>query len=418
MAATNCAAHQWLLNDGWLMRNEANIMTTRRRIAPGVQVSPEILMRRASEAAGLGDFGDRWFEEPLSGLIALINREAALESDDTPGVRTIVRYLADRLKLVDYLKRHPEVLHETVEVAGIIVAHGRGGSTLTQRLLTASPQLTTTYWWELVTPVPLPGEPPGDFSGRQQLGRDWVEEFKRLFPEYAHIHPMDPMAADEEVVLMDRSFLSMMYTCYFNLPGYPRWLMAQDHRPAYRELKVWLQLLQHQDPRRRGKKWLLKAVHHVMSGGVPVLLETFPEAKAIITHRNLENVIGSWCSAWGPLLRIFAPGVANEEMGPRLVDWYTAALEQLFSFRAGQDDARFIDLQYRETVADPLAQFQRTMARMGLTLSARDVDAAAEWIAKNGRDTHPPHHYRLEDYGVTADEVARAFKSYHDKWVR
>ena len=109
------------------MRNEANIMTTRRRTAPGVQVSPEILMRRASEAAGLDDFGDRWFEEPLSGLIALINREAALESDDTAGVRTIVRYLADRLKLVDYLKRHPEVLHETVDVAGIIIAHGRGG---------------------------------------------------------------------------------------------------------------------------------------------------------------------------------------------------------------------------------------------------------------------------------------------------
>jgi hypothetical protein len=273
-------------------------MTTSRRIAPGVQITPGSMMHRAREATGLDDFGDRWFEEPLSGLIALINREAALESGDTPGVRTIVRYLADRLKLVDYLKRHPEVLDERVDVAGVIIAHGRGGSTLTQRLLTAS-SADDDLLVGLITPVPLPGEPPGDFSGRHRLGRDWIEEFKTLFPEYAHIHPMDPMAADEEVVLMDRSFLSMMYTCYFNLPGYPTWLMAQDHRPAYRELKVWLQLLQHQEPRRSGKKWLLKAVHHLMSGGVPVLLETFPEAKAIITHRNLENVIGSWCSAWG-----------------------------------------------------------------------------------------------------------------------
>jgi hypothetical protein len=393
-------------------------MTTSRRIAPGVQITPGSMMHRAREATGLDDFGDRWFEEPLSGLIALINREAALESGDTPGVRTIVRYLADRLKLVDYLKRHPEVLDERVDVAGVIIAHGRGGSTLTQRLLTASPQLTTTYWWELITPVPLPGEPPGDFSGRHRLGRDWIEEFKTLFPEYAHIHPMDPMAADEEVVLMDRSFLSMMYTCYFNLPGYPTWLMAQDHRPAYRELKVWLQLLQHQEPRRSGKKWLLKAVHHLMSGGVPVLLETFPEAKAIITHRNLENVIGSWCSAWAPFLRNYAPGVPNEEMGPRLVQWYREALERLFAFRRGPDDARFIDLQYRDTVADPLAQFQRTMALMGLTLSKRDVAAAAEWISQNGRDTHPPHDYRLDDYGVTAREVAVAFETYHDHWVR
>ena len=38
------------------------------------------MMHRAREATGLDDLGDRWFEEPLSGLIALINHEAALES--------------------------------------------------------------------------------------------------------------------------------------------------------------------------------------------------------------------------------------------------------------------------------------------------------------------------------------------------
>ena len=63
------------------------------------------------------------------------------------------------------------------------------------------------------------------------------------------------------------------------------------------------------------------------------------------------------------------------------------------------------------------AFLRRTTARTGLTLSARDVSRGRA-IAKNGRDTHPPHHYRLEDYGVTAEEVARAFKSYHDRWVR
>jgi len=33
---------------------------------------------------------------------------------------------------------------------------------------------------------------------------------------------MDPMDADEEVVLIDRSFLSMMYNCYFYLPAFRR----------------------------------------------------------------------------------------------------------------------------------------------------------------------------------------------------
>jgi len=118
-----------------------------RKAVPGVQIHAAALMDRARKMTGLTDFGDPWFVQPLEGLIGLINREGALESDDTRGVRVMVKCLADRLNLVDYVKRHPKVRDEKLAVAGIIFAHGRGGSTLTQRLLTASPQLTTAHWW-------------------------------------------------------------------------------------------------------------------------------------------------------------------------------------------------------------------------------------------------------------------------------
>jgi len=65
---------------------------------------------------GLTDFGDPWFVQPLEGLIASINREGALESDDTRGVRVMVKCLADRLNLVDYVKRHPKVRDEKLAV--------------------------------------------------------------------------------------------------------------------------------------------------------------------------------------------------------------------------------------------------------------------------------------------------------------
>ena len=71
-------------------------------------------------------------------------------------VQVLVGYLADRLRLVDYIERHPAVLEEKLEVGGIIIGLPRGGSTLLQRLLTTSPQLTSTWFWKASRRCRLP----------------------------------------------------------------------------------------------------------------------------------------------------------------------------------------------------------------------------------------------------------------------
>jgi hypothetical protein len=39
-------------------------------------------------------------------------------------------------------------------------------------------------------------------------------------------------------------------------------------------------------------------------------------------------------------------------------------------------------------------------------------------MAANGREKHPPHHYKPEDFGVTREEIARRFADYHERFVR
>jgi len=53
---------------------------------------------------------------------------------------------------------------------------------------------------------------------------------------------------------------------------------------------------------------------------------------------------------------------------------------------------------------------------MGLTPTAADLDEATTWMAANGRDTHPPHNYEPEDFGITAEELRETFKFYHDAY--
>ena len=58
------------------------------------------------------------------------------------------------------------------------------------------------------------------------------------------------------------------------------------------------------------------------------------------------------------------------------------------------------------------------MQAMGLGATDADEQAARSWMASHGRDTHPPHVYRAEDYGVSSEQLARSFGFYHDAFLR
>ena len=86
--------------------------------------------------------------------------------------------------------------------------------------------------------------------------------------------------------------------------------------------------------------------------------------------------------------------------------------------RREQPPERFIDFQFRELVADPLGHFRVAIERMGLPVTAADERAAADWMAAHTRDKHPPHEYRMEDYGLSAAMIRDELGFYHDAFVR
>ena len=387
-------------------------------VAPGHQLVVEDLLARARLASGLSDFGDPWFLDPLGQLVGFVNREADLPSADVWPVRRIVDMLCDRLKLVDYLKRHPGVHDENVDVAAIIVMHARGGSTLTQRLLGRSRQLRATYFWELHTPVPLPGEARGDPAQRIRLGDEEVAAWARAMPEHSTMHPHDAQFHEEDLVLCDRGFLSYMYSCQFNIPGYHAWMAAHDETRSYRELRLWLQVLQYQAPQYRGRRWLLKSVHHFIGRNLRTMFATFPGTKAIMTHRPMDEVIPSLCSVQSMHIRQSgSSSFDHTEMGRRLAAQYLPALEEMIALRGDMPREKFIDVQYRDLLANPIGEFERVLDAVGLRVTPGDLDAASTWMAQNGRETHPPHDYAPEDFGVTASELANTFRFYHDAFA-
>ena len=386
-------------------------------MANSVEIRVDNLLGRARSVTGLEDFGDPWFLEPLNVLIDMINRDARLVSDEVPPVQTLVGHLADRLRMTDYVRRNPAVLDEKVEVAGVVIAHARGGSTLLQSILTSSPRLTAPRWWELITPMPLPGEARGEFAGRIRIAQEWMDGFQAENPKVKAIHPMDPMNYEEEAPFFNYSLLSIMHSCYFNVPKYSVWAARQDYTKVYEELRLWLQFLQYQDRSRKGKKWLLKSIQHLLSGNIRTMLAAFPEAKVLMTHRNMESVIGSLCSAQTIFLEPSGSTTVDlTKLGAPMVETYQIAMSCLAEARKELPGDLFIDVGYRELVTDTLHEFDRAMTLMGMSPTPEDKACAQAWMAAHPRGSFPAHEYSLQEYGLQPDAVANIFRGYHEQF--
>ena len=383
-----------------------------------IQTQPlerEALLQQARERAGLADFGDEWFFEPMDHFIEASNREGRL----TPAGRAsttevIVKGLVSRLRMVEDIKRHPEILDEKVDVAGIILGLPRTGSTIFQRLLASAPGMTGLRWYEAQNFAPFPGEERGNPVERRAYAQAMIDGWLQLSPELASIHPLEPDAPDEEILVLGQMFVSTMIEGMNYVPSFTRWLNTYDQSKGHEDLKTILKYLQWQDPSRKGRKWILKSPSNLPYAEVAA--KAFPNALLIMTHRDPLQTVPSYVSMQAALYKLSAT-LTDAEVGafwfPRLVEWmrmFEAARE-----RIGED--RFIDIDYREVGKEPMAQAERVLSRMGIPVDAQLEEVLAEFLAGNKREQRPMHDYSLERFGLDEEAIKREFATYRERYI-
>jgi hypothetical protein len=381
-------------------------------------LDPAQLMANARAATGLTDFGDPWFMPAFERVVELVNAEGGLTSPDADPVLLLIGSLCDRLRLVRYLNENPKALDQQVEVAAFIIGWPRGGSTLLHRLLCSSPQLTGACWWELLNPLPLTTDLSDDREARKQLAVDTMNAMYAKWPKMKSQHPLKPFDVDEEVMLFDRTFMSLMWQAYFYIPSYMGWLGEQDQRRAYEEMLLWLKVIAFQRPNNECRKWVLKSPQHLLCGGLRFAFEAMPQAKAIITHRTLQKVATSYASMIDTTISQWSTTYDPKRYGRDAIGLFERSVAHLAEVRGEARYAdRFIDVRFEDTFERPIEVFTNSMKSLGLKAGESDLSAARGWMAANGRETHPPHSYAPEDYGMNAEQIDAAFAEYHAAYL-
>jgi len=384
-----------------------------------VELDEASLLAEARRKSGLSDFGDESFREPLRHLLRSLDEEANLSSVGRSTQRArIVDSLVTRLMTEQELRRHPEILQEPIEAPVVIVGLARTGTTMLHRLIASGGDFRAAAWWECRYPAPFPGSDWRRDDPRIAAARAEVAMILEHVPVLAAIHPWDAEGADEEIMLLEHSFLSHVPESGANVPTYRAWLDGQDLTPAYRHLRRLLQFLQwqkKQSGRDRGGRWVLKAPFHL--GYIDVLFDVFPGTKVIQTHRDPLETIPSAASMYRSLWELNSEAVDPEEVGRQVRRRFAWALTRCLRSRERYAADRFLDVDYRDVQRAPLAQVERVYAWLGLPHSATGKAAMQRWLTDNSRDKRAPHAYTLEEFGYTEQSLARDFAEYRARHI-
>jgi hypothetical protein len=378
---------------------------------------PEALLAVASAAQGeLKDWGDPSFRAGLDALCRALRDEARLSASGAQLLRDkLLAQLGNRLRVEDWFARHPEIADEQIAPPLVIVGLPRTGTTKLHRLLSRDPRFWWMAFWESQFPVPFPGEPLEQPQARIRAGRELCAMMTTAMPRLLAIHPMDADEADEEVMLMEHSFLSA-FNAYADVPSYERWLTAQDQTPAYRYLRRMLQFLQWQK-RHRGlaaQRWLLKAPHHLLR--MEVLLREFPGAQVILTHREPEECVPSLASFIHTLWCIYSDHADPRRAGQSWSALMRRALEHTLAVRDRPAcAAQFLDVDFRDTVSRPLEVVERIYRFIGWPLPESVRAAMQAWLAHDEKAHVGGHEYRAEDYGLSVAQLRGDFAAYRTR---
>jgi hypothetical protein len=376
----------------------------------------DALTKAARERTGLRDFGPETWVEPLTVQLDSINREARL-SDMGRMIQfeNIVNLLSTRLRTIQAVKDHPEILDEKVTVAATIVALHRTGSTLTHRMLTSAPSMTAMAWWECQYPVPLPGEVRGHPDERRKLAQEKLDMWLQAMPDLMSIHPMSLDQPDEETTVLEGSFVGLSPESFLRVPSYAEWSAKADHSHAYDDLRLLLQYLQWQDTSRKGKSWVLKTPSHLIAP--EALAKAFPETLIVWNHRDPLKTTPSFCSMSYTLQTMQSNEVDPVELGAHWSKRLSRLIDKMLEARARIGEHRYVDVHYEQLIADPLATAKTVYDRMGREMTPADEAAMRTWLAANGRDNRPSHQYSLEQFGLSAEQLKADFANYRQRFI-
>ena len=367
------------------------------------------LVARACERAGLEDFGgDSWRE----GLRLLVE-----SCESAPGVNPggrefvygqFVDALWNRLRVIDYVKHHPDVLDERVERPLVVLGLPRTGTSLASYLLDQDRLRRSLLTWEAEDSVP-PSTPdtlrtdPRCLKKKAQL--DELEKGLKA-ANIPLVHWDEADGPTECVFVQGQDFKAYLWEAFMPTPAYAEWLLHTDMSSAYAYERIVLQLLQSRAP----GTWSLKMPSHAVH--IEALLATYPDVRMVWAHRDPFKSSASFLRLNYLSRAATGADVDVDVTVGNVLRQLSEHVDRPLVTRRRIGEDRFFDLHYAELMRDPIAVMRRLYDWAGDDLTASTERAMLAWLDAHPQDRHGAAPYSLEGSGVTRADLEPIFDEY------
>lgn len=362
----------------------------------------------ARDATGLEDFGSDHYREGLLRTVDALNDEADL--NDLGAViqhATISNALIQRLRVEETYRLHPEIEDEVVGGPVFVIGLPRTGTTALSQLVANDPRFRSLRTWESQACTPPPEAATQHTDPRIAQCAEGIAMMDEMFPRMRSMHSSEPEAATECQDLMGMSFRTFHFDGVVRVPGYLAWLLQCDMRETYAYHRRVLKLLQWHCP---PTLWHLKTPVHMFA--LDALVEAYPNAKFLWSHRDPAKVLGSVCSLIHYVRSWSSDRDDAAELGAEQLDSWAEAVRRAMAFRRRVGDERFVDVSFAELQQDSVATVARAYAGLGLELGPEARSRVQDWARSHAPGSRGGHAYDLADYGLAAAQVRERFSDY------
>jgi hypothetical protein len=377
-------------------------------VTTNLAASEGALLDAARRATGLDDFGTGAWRTHFRTLLQCYDAESKLTEAGLGMVQgEITGALCARLACEAAWKRDPSVLRHEIRRPLFILGLPRSGTTALHWLLAQDPANQVLEFWIASAPRPRPPRATWEAEPAFQTSIEVLKWMYDTDPGLKAIHLMEADGPEECRHLFVQSFLDHTFDSNATIPSYTKYFEAQDMRDAYSRHRDVLKLVGSTSPELR---WVLKYPAHMRE--LAVLLETYPDACFIQTHRDPVKVLPSVCSLVTGWRSLYEGGADAKAIGAWQVEFYADMMETMLGARAKADPARFFDIPFRDMITDPVAAIARAYDHFGFALSAEGERRMRDWHRTNPQHKHGGHKYTLEQFGLVEGAIRERFARY------
>lgn len=374
-----------------------------------IELSVDELMARSREVAGV-DLVDDEVVEPLTILHRAYCEEAQLDEDGARTLtRSLVRLLANRLRMKRDFRAHPEIREQQIKGPLVVMGVARSGTTKLQKVLASSGDFNWLPYWQNFSYASRTGQPNEPVEERIADAEAHCRWYDMRSPETKLGHSFEALEPEEEAVLSESCFVTPTFLGYAEIPSYAGWLAKQSPGVWFEFLRDCLKYLQWQGLASADLPWLLKSPNY--NGLELEILKVFPDARLIMAHRSPLKTLTSMCK----LVQCFRE--AYSDLKPDLgliVEHNYLNMEAHLANRRAHPELPLLDVRFEDIVGSLPFVLERIYTDAGVALSQAALARMVSWDAENSMHKHGEFKYSLEELGLKEATIRDRMSDYFE----